>query len=49
MTLIDFICEFKFQEQLSKNFKVKRELRQGDALSTILFNVEEFCLQGYAM
>jgi hypothetical protein len=49
MTLIDFICEFKFQGQLSKNFKLKRELRQGDPVSIILFNVGEFCLLGYAM
>jgi hypothetical protein len=39
MTLTDSNCRVKIQGQLPSNFKVKVELRQGDALSTILFNI----------
>jgi hypothetical protein len=39
MTLIDPNCRVKIQGQLSSNFKVKVGLRQGVALSTILFNI----------
>jgi hypothetical protein len=39
MTLIDSNCRVKIQGQLSSIFKVKVGLRQGDALSTILFNI----------
>jgi hypothetical protein len=39
MALIESNCRVKIQGQLSSNFKVKVGLRQGDALSTILFNI----------
>jgi hypothetical protein len=39
MTLIDSNCRVKIQGQLSSIFKVKVGLRQGEALSTILFNI----------
>jgi sorting nexin-29 len=39
MTLIYTNCRVKIQGKLSSIFKVKVGLRQGDALSTILFNI----------
>jgi hypothetical protein len=39
MTLIDSNCRVKIQGQLSTIFKVAVGLRQGDALSAILFNI----------
>jgi hypothetical protein len=39
MALIDSNCKVKIQGQLSSIFKVKVGLRQGDALSAILFYI----------
>ena len=42
MTLTNTVCKVKVQGQLSKAFKVNSGLRQGDVISTILFNL---CLE----
>jgi hypothetical protein len=39
MTLRDTKCMVKIEGELTRDFAVNQELRQGDVLSTILFNI----------